>query len=323
MTRTTPRLRRSLAVLAGIALAASLTACGSDDTASDKPVLRVGVQKDGIRAVLDEAGLLDDLDYQVEWAEFTAGPPIVEAAAADQIDVAWVGSTPPIFGAAGGADFKVVAAVQEKDKRENSILVPKDSKITSVADLKGKEVALGRGTSAQGVLIKSLKKAGLELDDVKANYMAPGDGLAAFNAGEVDAWVVWDPFVTQVLQQGDARALPDDETVDNALQFEIASTKAIEDPETREHVADFVDRLGQAFVWAQENSDAWGEAWAKDSGLPLEVTKQAARNKASELFAVNDSVLEESQYLADLFLEAGEFKEKVDFASIVEQGVVE
>lgn len=149
------RLRRTAAALTGLVMAGGLlAACGDDSADGDKPVLRVGIQKDGIRAVLEEAGLLKDLDYEIEWAEFTAGPPIVEAAAADKIDVAWVGSTPPIFGAAGGADFKVVAAVQEADKRENSILVPKGSKITSVADLEGKKIALGRGTSAQGVLIK-------------------------------------------------------------------------------------------------------------------------------------------------------------------------
>ncbi|MFC6154101.1 ABC transporter substrate-binding protein [Nocardioides yefusunii] len=315
-------LSRTAAALAGLALAAgTLAACGGDDASADKPVLRVGVQKDGIRAVLDQAGLLKDLDYTIEWSEFAAGPPIVEAAAADQIDVAWVGSTPPIFGAANGADFKVVAAVQEADKRENSILVPKGSKITSVADLKGKEIALGRGTSAQGVLIKSLEKAGLGLDDVTPNYLAPGDGLAAFKAGEVDAWVVWDPFVTQALQEFDAVALPDAETVDNALQFEIASTKAVEDEATKKLIVDFVDRLDQAFAWAGENPDAWGEAWAKDSGLSPTVTKQVARNKKSDLFPVNDYVISESQQLADLFQGAGEFKNKVDFKSIVVDGI--
>jgi sulfonate transport system substrate-binding protein len=324
MNRTFGRsARRTAVAVVSLALAGSLAACGSgSDEAGDKPVLRVGVQKDGIRAVLEEAGLLKDLDYEIKWAEFTAGPPIVEAAAADQIDVAWVGSTPPIFGAAGDADFKIVAAVQERDLHENSVLVPKGSKLKSVEDLKGKRVALGRGTSAQGVLIKTLKNAGLELDDVEASYMAPGDGLAAFQNGSVDAWVVWDPFVTQALQLADAQVLAGGPPNDNGLQFEIASTKALEDETTRELVIDFVDRLAQGFEWAIDNSDTWGVAWAKESGLPEEVTKVVAKNKASDLGPVTPELIEESQYLADLFFEAGELPKKIDFASIVEHGIV-
>lgn len=151
--------------------------------------------------------------------------------------------------------------------------------------------------------------------------MAPGDGLAAFQGGKVDAWVVWDPFVTQAIQLSDAVALPDEETVDNGLQFEIASTRAIEDEATRELIVDFVDRLDQAFAWAGENPDAWGAAWAKDSGLPIEVTKQVARNKKSDLFPVNAEVIAESQELADLFQAAGEFDTTVDFSSIVVEGI--
>ena len=325
MNRTTKRtLRRAAAAAVGLALATSLAACGSgDDTASgDKPVLRVGVQKDGIRAILDESGQLDGLDYEIKWSEFTAGPPIVEAASADQIDVAWVGSTPPIFGAAGDANFKIVAAVQERDKRENSILVPKGSKLKSVKDLKGKKVALGRGTSAQGVLIKTLKEAGLELEDVRANYMAPGDGLAAFKSGSVDAWVVWDPFVTQAIQEADAQVLGDADTVDNGIQFEIASSKSLEDETKRANIADFVARLGKAFAWAIDNPDVWGEGWAKESGLSPEVTKQVARNKAADLGPVTDHVVEEQQHLADLFFEASELPKKITFTDIVEQGIV-
>ncbi len=323
MNRTTQRtFRRAAAAALGLALTASLAACGSDDAeAGDKQVLRVGVQKDGIRAVLTESGLLDDLDYEIKWSEFTAGPPIVEAAAADQIDVAWVGSTPPIFGAAGDANFKIVAAVQERDKHENSILVPKGSNLKSVEDLRGKKIALGRGTSAQGVLIKTLKSAGLELDDVNANYMAPGDGLAAFTSGAVDAWVVWDPFVTQAIQEAGAQVLAGGPPNDNGLQFEIASSKALEDDAKRANITDFVERLGKGFEWAIDNSDAWGVAWAKESGLPESVTKVVAKNKASDLGPVTEQLVEESQYLADLFFEAGELPKKIDFASIVEPGI--
>lgn len=324
MSRFT-RARRTAVLAAALGLSLStLAACGGDAESSsgDGPVLRVGVQKDGIRAVLETSGLLDDLDYEIEWAEFTSGPPLVEAASADQIDVAWVGSAPPIIGAASGANFKVVAAVQERDFQENSILVPQGSDITEVEDLEGKRVAVGRGTSAHGLLANALDRVGLTFEDIDANYLAPADGFAAFTSGAVDAWVVWDPFVTQAIQEEDAVAITGGRPDEFGTQFEIASTKALEDPETRELVADFVNRLGQGFAWAVENSDAWGEAWAAESGLPDSTTTVAAAQKASDLIPVNDEIIARSQALADLFLKLGELPEKIDFASIVEPGLV-
>lgn len=324
MPRTT-RARRTAAVLAALGLSVSaLAACGGDDASSDDgPVLRVGVQKDGIRAVLDAAGLLDDLDYEIEWAEFTSGPPIVEAASADQIDVAWVGSAPPIIGAASSANFKVVAAVQERDSQENSILVTGDSDIKDVADLKGKRVAVGRGTSAHGLLARALDRVGLTFDDIDANYLAPADGFAAFTSGAVDAWVVWDPFVTQAVQEEGAVAITGGRPDEFGTQFEIASTEALEDPETRELVADFVDRLSQGLAWAVENPEEWGEAWATESGLPASTTTVVAAQKASDVIPVSDEIIAQTQELADLFHELGELPEAIEFASIVEPGLID
>ncbi|WP_166389374.1 ABC transporter substrate-binding protein [Nocardioides ochotonae] len=324
MPRTT-RARRTAALVATLGLSVSaLAACGGDDASSeDGPVLRVGVQKDGIRAVLDAAGLLDDLDYEIEWAEFTSGPPIVEAASADQIDVAWVGSAPPIIGAASSANFKVVAAVQERDSHENSILVTGDSDIKDVADLKGKRVAVGRGTSAHGLLARALDRVGLTFDDIDANYLAPADGFAAFTSGAVDAWVVWDPFVTQAVQEEGAVAITGGRPDEFGTQFEIASTEALEDPETRELVADFVDRLSQGLAWAVENPEEWGEAWATESGLPASTTTVVAAQKASDVIPVSDEIIAQTQELADLFHELGELPEKIDFASIVEPGLID
>ncbi|WP_036517399.1 ABC transporter substrate-binding protein [Nocardioides sp. J54] len=318
------RLRRTAAgTIAALAALTALSACGSDDEGSDKPVLRVGVQKDGVRAVLDEAGLLEDLPYEIEWAEFTAGPPIVEAASADQIDVAWVGSAPPIFGAAADANFKIVAQVQEQDQQENSILVPKGSSIDDVKDLLGKKVAVGKGTSAHGLLLQALERNGLSLADIEPNYLAPADGLAAFTSGEVDAWVVWDPFVTQAIEQNDAVEIAGGHPDEQGVQFEIASTRALEDEETRENIKYFVGLLQEAWVWALDNSDAWGDGWAAESGLSPDITRVVAKNKAAAFGPVTPETIAAEQALADAFFEAGELPKKIDFASIVEEGLID
>ena len=326
MSRNTA-LTRLLATPAVLALLGSaLTACGSSASGgSDEPVLRVGVQKDGIRSVLTQAGLLEDLPYEIEWSEFTAGPPIIEAAAADQIDVAWVGSAPPIFGAAAGADFKVVATVEEQDQKTDSILVPKGSAIKSSADLKGKKIAVGKGTSAHGHLLLALKSAGLTLDDVDPQYLQPAEGLAAFQAGEVDAWSIWDPFVTQAVNEDGAVDITADEggSTDPYLAFEIASAASLEEKDTRESIKHFVGLVEEGFAWAQENPDKWGEGWASESGLPVSTTSEVAAKKASVVGPVSEEHIASEQQLADAFFEAGEIPEEIDFDAVVEHGLIE
>lgn len=317
-------LTRLLATPAILALLGSaLAACGSDG--SDEPVLRVGVQKDGIRSVLTQAGLLKDLPYEIEWSEFTAGPPIIEAAAADQIDVAWVGSAPPIFGAAAGAEFKVVATVEEQDQKTDSILVPKGSAIKSSADLKGKKIAVGKGTSAHGHLLLALESAGLTLDDVEPQYLQPAEGLAAFQAGEVDAWSIWDPFVTQAVNEDGAVDITADEggSTDPYLAFEIASAASLEEKDTRESIKHFVGLVEDGFAWAQENPDKWGEGWAAESGLPVSTTSEVAAKKASVVGPVSEKHIASEQQLADAFFEAGEIPEEIDFNTVVEHGLIE
>jgi sulfonate transport system substrate-binding protein len=328
MSHPLARTRRTFAAVAASALLlGSLAGCGSGsaDAGEDgKPVLRVGVQKDGIRSVLTEAGLLKDLPYKIEWSEFTAGPPIIEAAAADQIDVAWVGSAPPIFGAAADAAFKVVATVEERDQKQDSILVPKGSDVKSVADLKGKKVAVAKGTSGQGHLLLALKDAGLTLADVEPQYLAPPDGQAAFQAGEVDAWSTWEPFVTQAVQEDGAVNITADQgaTTDPYLQFEIASSASLDEKDTRESIQHFVGLLKEGFTWAVDNPDKWGEGWAKESGLPSSTTIAVATSKAADVVPVSKKHIASEQRLADTFFEAGEIPVKIDFADLVEPGLV-
>lgn len=311
------------AALASVLAAGLLSACSAEGD-SDGPVLRVGVQKDGIRSVLIASGQLDDLPYEIEWSEFAAGPPIIEAAAADQIDVAWVGAAPPIFGAASGADFKIVATVSEQDKKQDSVLVPQGSDITSIKELEGKKVAVAKGTSGHGHLLMALEANGLTLDDIEPQYLAPADGQAAFQSGAVDAWSIWDPFVTQAVMESGAVDLTEDQPeTDPYIQFEIASASALEDEETRDHVADFVERVGEAFAWAQDNPEEFGKGWAEESGLAEDVLVAVARKKLTDVTGVTDEHVKQIQELADLFAEAGEIPEPVDMSAVVERGLVD
>ncbi len=314
------------------ALTLGIAACGDDEapeTAAasagdgDRVTLRIGVQKDGIRAVLEETDALDGAPYDVEFSTFQFGPPLVEAAGADKIDLAWVGSTPPIFGAAAGSDFKIIAAVKERDAQENSILVPPDSPIQRVEDLKGKKIAVPKGSSAHGLLLGALNRVGLSGGDVTPVFLAPADALAAYSAGQVDALVIWDPFTIQAKQHLKARVITGGEPDEAGTGFEIASSKALEDDAKRAAIADYVTRLSKAWKWAREHPDGWAEAWTKESGLPIAVTKATAPLKASDIVPVDDTIVERSQALADLLREEKVLPAEVDFRSIVDTEVVD
>lgn len=331
-----PTVRGLFAALAALATAGALAACGGDDETATQTAaattgggslsdvtLRVGVQKDGIRAVLERSGQLEDVPYDIEFSTFQFGPPLVEAAGADQIDLAWVGSTPPIFGAAAGADFKVIAAVQEADHQENSILVPKGSDIRSLKDLAGKRVAVPKGSSAHGMLLKALERGGVDDEDVTFAFLAPADALAAFKSGSVDALTIWDPFVQQVKEDPGAEVVEAGPPDEIGVGFEIASAKALEDPLKRQAIADYVQRLSNGWAWAAEHQDEWAEAWSEDSGLPLSVTREAVKLKISEIVPVDDRIIDHQQGLADLLAEKGVLPSAITFTDIVDTSVLE
>src|SRR4051794_22420299 len=249
-----PPLRLPLAAL----LALTIVAAGCGNTGSsagegpkvarpagsaDGVTLRVGVQKDGIRPLLKESGALRGGPYKIQYSVFAFGPPLVEAAGADKIDVAAVGSTPPIFGAAARSNFRVVATNQFLNKRDDYLLT-KDPAIQRPADLKGKTIGVAKGSSAHGLLLNVLKRAGLSTGDVKIAFLLPADGLAAFKSGRIDAWSIWSPFSTQGVQAGGhsiAGGPPDE----HGTNFSIASTKAVEDPKRAAALHDYLDRLGR------------------------------------------------------------------------------
>jgi len=168
--------------LAAVAAALVVTACGTATgegpaavpgpvSAADlaKVTLKVGDQKGGVKSLLTAANLLRGTPYKIEWATFTSGPPLLEAASAGAIDAGRVGNTPPIFAAAAKAKIKVVSVSRSNVERE-AVLVPPDSPLRDVASLKGKTIGVAKGSSAHGQLLNTLHNAGLSTKDVKLSF---------------------------------------------------------------------------------------------------------------------------------------------------------
>ena len=185
--------RHMLAASAALLLGAPRARAG----AADK-VLRIGVQKYGTLVLLRERGSLEQrlapLGWQVSWTEFPAGPQLLEGLNVGAIDLGTTGEAPPIFAQAAGADL-VYVGYEPPAPRGEAILVPKDSPIATPLDLKGRKVALNKGSNVHYLLVRVLDRAGLAYGDIEPVYLPPADARAAFERGAVDAWAIWDPFL--------------------------------------------------------------------------------------------------------------------------------
>jgi sulfonate transport system substrate-binding protein len=325
-------MRRRLAPALLLPLALLLAACSgssSADTSSGGTgdgtdgkgslTLNVGDQKGGSEAVLRAAGELDDLDYKIKWSTFTSGPPLLEAVNAKAVDIGGVGNTPPVFAAGAGSKIKVVAATHGTSQGE-AILVANDSPLKKTEDLKGKSVAVAQGSSAHFQLVASLEEAGLTLKDVKVKYLQPADALAAFTGGKVDAWAVWDPYTSQVLQAKQGRVLTDGEGVVNGLGFQVASPTALADKKKAAAIADYLERLRRAQDWVYEHPEEWAKVWAKDTGLAPDVALASVKrtNGTRVYVAVDKAAIASEQQIADTFTELKLIPRKVTFEDFVD-----
>jgi sulfonate transport system substrate-binding protein len=270
--------------------------------AAEALTVRIGYQKIGTPFLLKEraeslTAELGKKNARAEWIEFQAGPPIYEAIRAGALDIGYTGETPPVFAQAGGVPF-VYIATEAPAPASEAILVPKDSKLKTVADLKGKKVALNRGSNVHYLLLKALEEAKLTLKDLQVTYLAPPDARAAFDSGQVDAWVIWDPFQAAAEVAG-ARILRDGTgLVDN--QFFYVARR-----EFAEKQAPLVSLVLEQFKtlsgWAKANPEETARILAKSSGISYDALLKAEKRHVYEVRAITPQTLSKQQTIADAF----------------------
>lgn len=267
--------------------------------------LQVGDQKGNTEALLRAAGALDNLPYRVVFSTFTSGPPQVEAATAGKIDFAITGNTPPIFGAASNAKVKVVSAY-DGGGTGDQILVHADSPIKTVADLRGKTIAVGKGSSGHGNILGQLDKAGLTTSDVKLVFLQPADALSAFTQHQADAWAIWDPYTAQAEAQLPVRSIAQAKGVTNGYWFGVASDQALADPKRNTALQDLLVRFEKAVRWAQDHPQQWADSYAAAVGLDPKVAAVVQGRSLRLPTELDDDIVASEQKLADLFAASGQ-----------------
>ncbi|NHN55679.1 ATP-binding cassette domain-containing protein [Calidifontibacter sp. DB0510] len=283
--------------------------------------LRVAVQTDGVRSLLQASGQLHQLPYRISFSQFSFGPAIVEALGASKVDIGGVGATPPIFGAAAQTNFRAVATIALRNRRDSAVLVPRNSPVRSITDLRGRKVSVPKGSSAHGLLLNALHRSGLGPNDVSLVFLPPADGAAAFTRGEVAAWVVWEPFITQQLQAG-ARAIAGGPPDEFGLNFELASTDALGDSARAAAIRDFLQRLRRAYVWGATHQQQYARAWSAESRLPLTIAQAAIPQRSSDLVPISANHVASEQRLADRLYADKVIPKQVRFQDIVASGLL-
>ncbi|MFN3769335.1 MAG: sulfonate ABC transporter substrate-binding protein [Ectopseudomonas guguanensis] len=294
----TTTLRRSLVALFAAAISFGVI------TQAQAETLRIGYQKYGTLVLLKAKGTLEkrlaEQGVEVKWTEFPGGPQLLEGLNVGSVDFGVTGETPPVFAQAAGADLLYVAHEPPAPTGE-AILVPKDSPIKSVAELKGKKVALNKGSNVHYLLVRALEDAGLKYGDITPVYLPPADARAAFERGSVDAWVIWDPFQSAAEKQLQARTLRDGSGLVDNHQFYLATrTYAEKNPQV---IGVLVEEIRGVGEWVKGNLDEATSQVAPLIGLSPEITRQAVERQGYGAQFISPEVVAAQQKIADTFTE--------------------
>ena len=320
MTQRQPRgiLRRSfLRILATTAAVWGVGARAQGPQAEPQQ-LRIGYQKSAVNLVIvKQQGVLEKRypNAKVQWVEFPAGPQLLEALSVGSLEFGLTGDSPPVFAQAAGKDLLYVGAEPPKPD-SSAILVLKDSPVKKLADLKGRRVALQKGSSAHYLLVRAVEKAGLQWGDINPVYLAPADARAAFERKSVDAWVIWDPFYAAAELAIQPRILTTGRELSSNNSFYLASREfATRHPQA---LAVLFEELTRADRIAQENRPQAIKLISDFSGLDAGVVSLfIQRRPRSPVGPLNAALVADQQRVADAFFKLGLIPKPVKVADIV------
>lgn len=270
--------------------------------AADADTLIVGDQKGGSRALMEAAGVLKEVPYKVDWKEFAAAAPLLEALNAGAIDTGIVGDAPFTFAKAAGLKAKAIAAVRQ-NPQGLAILVRKGSPIKTVEDLEGRSVATGRGSIGHELIIALQQSRGWPKNKPHILFLAPADAKVAYGSGSVDAWSTWEPYIAQEEVLFGARTIVTGEGLTAGLSYQAATDAAI--AAKRLLLADFLRRLATARAWSLTHVPSYVATWAKLVGLDVKVSTLWISRAHITLVPIEDQVIADERKTIDLYRNAG------------------
>ncbi|MCK1720531.1 sulfonate ABC transporter substrate-binding protein [Bradyrhizobium sp. 141] len=279
--------------------------------------IRIGYQKTGVLVIARQQASLEKhftaLGIDVKWIEFSSGPPMMEAMNVGSVDFGAVGDSPPVFAQAAGA--AIVYAAGQPITNGQGILVPKESPIRTIADLKGKRIGFTKGSSAHNIVVQTLEKAGLTYADISPVYLTPPDAGPAFANGSIEAWAIWDPYFAIGEAKQGGRILINSREITKTNSFYIANREF-----AKSHGAilqQIVDVTTAAGRWAEQHRDEVAKSLAAITGVPLDIQTVAAKRANFVVGPVTDDIVATQQGVADRFYKLGLIPKPIVIRDIV------
>ena len=272
---------------------------------ADTKEIRIGYQKNGVLVIARQQAALEKhfapQGIEVKWVEFSSGPPMLEAMNVGSVDYGAVGDSPPIFAQSAGA--AIVYAAGQPITNGQGILVPANSTIRSVAELKGKRVGFTKGSSAHNLIVQTLEKAGLTYADITPVYLTPPDAGPAFANGSIDAWSIWDPYFAIGETKQNGRILVNASEITKTNSFYIANRDFAK---TRGAVLQqIIDVTSSTAKWAESHRDEVAKALSAVTNIPLDIQTVAANRSSFVVGPITDDIILTQQGVADRFFKLG------------------
>lgn len=301
--------RFTLLVIPGLfSLSTTLVSCSlgtptaeNSNSGIKTKVVHMGYQSAGdivrLKGVIEKR--LQPLGVSVEWAQFAAGPQLMEAMNVGRVDIGSVGETPPIFAQAAGTSLVYIASNKPSSGKGSGIVVQNNSPIRTLADLKGKKIVFQKGSASHYLLIKALEEAGLKYSDIQAISMPPTEARGAFIQGKIDAWVTWDPNLALAQKIANARLLRDASGIATQGGFYMASRQfATENPKLVRLILEEINNIGQ---WAENNPAEVVKLIAPQLKLDEDILTEMVKRRTYGLRPITPKIMLNQQKIADLF----------------------
>ncbi|MGI4952805.1 MAG: ABC transporter substrate-binding protein [Janthinobacterium lividum] len=303
--------RTVLTGLSGGLIASSLLA---RPARADPVVLRAGDQKGGAQALMKAAGALGGLPYRLEWSQFSAAAPLLEALNADAIDFGFAGDAPTTFALAAGVPARIVAPTRSSGA-STAIMVPEASPIRSVAELRGRVIATNRGSIGHSLVLAVAEAQGWAASDIKLANLLPSEAKAALATKAVDAWCSWGVYVAQARLADGARIVVDGSGgLLTGLSYMVARDGAI--ARKRAALLDFTARLAGARRWAATHRDAYAAVLANEIGVAPAVARLIFERETPLPVPIDALVIRDQQKTADRYLAAGVIRTRLEAGAL-------
>ncbi|MFC5699652.1 aliphatic sulfonate ABC transporter substrate-binding protein [Cohnella faecalis] len=256
---------------------------------------------------------------KVNYQALQSSSQFLEGIVSGRLDFARIGYIGTITGQAANIPF--VTLSEGSDGAGDGIIVQKDSKVKSIKDLKGKKVAVSKGSSSWGLLLRALEKEGLKVSDIQLINLQPDEAQGAFQSGQVDAWGIWEPFRSNQVNNQGATVIANSQLIGAYTPGYNIARKAFAD-EHPELVVAYLKAYERALQWENQNFDEAVKLLAGIKKLDEATVNISLKNNVPLNSPVSDEANKSQQKTADILLSLGEIKEQLDVTKVVDNSFI-